>query len=102
MVKNKQGIYVLPENLKKKPASKPFTGAGKDAPVVQTPEIANRDGRAVLQNAVLPKFAAGMLYNWMGEEGWLQRIGWDIMELPPGYRRVRHPPYPQRDEACSV
>ncbi len=79
MVKNKQGIYVLPENLEKKPSS------GPHMPSVATHEIANRDGRAVLQNSVAAKFAAGMLYNWMGDEGWLQRIGWDIMELPPGY-----------------
>lgn len=82
MVKNKQGIYVLPEHLEKKPSPTPLTGAG--APTA-TPEIANRDGRATVQNAVLPKFVAGMIYNWMGEHGWLQRIGWDIMELPPGY-----------------
>jgi acyl dehydratase len=82
MVKNKQGIYVLPEHLEKKPSPTPPTGAGGET---ATPELANRDGRAVVQNAVLPKFVAGMIYNWMGEQGWLQRIGWDIMELPPGY-----------------
>jgi hypothetical protein len=25
-----------------------------------------------------------MIYNWMGDHGWLQRIGWHIMEYPPG------------------
>ncbi len=85
MVRNKQGIYVMPQNLDKKPAAKPFSGAGKDTRVVSTPEIANRDGRATLQNAVSGKCAAGMLTNWMGDQGWLQRIGWDIMAKPPGY-----------------
>lgn len=84
MVKNEQGIYLLPEYVKKKPASRLFTGAGQDAPVVQTPEIANRDGRGLIQNAVAAKWAAGMIMNWMGDSGWLQRIGWDIMEVPPG------------------
>ena len=85
MVKNKQGIYILPEHLQKKPATGPFAGAGKDTRLVKTAEIANRDGRAVLQNSVCAKFAAGMLYNWMGDAGWLQRIGWDIMARIPGY-----------------
>jgi hypothetical protein len=35
-----------------------------------------------------------MLYNWMGPEGWLQRIGWDIMELLPGYSEDVIPPVP--------
>ena len=87
MVKNEQGIYLLPEYVKKKPASRPFTGAGQDAPVVQTPEIANRDGRGLIQNAVASKWAAGMIMNWMGDTGWMHRIGWDIMEIPPGTSR---------------
>jgi acyl dehydratase len=49
-----------------------------------TKEIANRDGRAVFQNSVAAKFAAGMICNWMGDNGWLQRVGWDIMDIPPG------------------
>jgi acyl dehydratase len=81
MVKNKQGIYVLPEYLEKKPRTSAFLGGGGST----HPELSNRDGRAVLQNSVSAKFAAGMICNWMGDEGWLQRIGWDIMELPPGY-----------------
>jgi acyl dehydratase len=85
MKKNKQGIYVLPEYLEKKPAQqRQFSGAGRDAPVTQTAELANRDGRAVIQNAVAAKWAAGMIMNWAGDASWLQRIGWDIMELPPG------------------
>lgn len=79
MVKNKQGIYVLPEYLKKKPSSMP----PMPNPIA-TAEIANRDGRALVQNAVAAKWAAGMICNWMGDAGWLQRIGWDIMEVPPG------------------
>ncbi len=84
MVKNKQGVYVLPEYLKKKPSSGGLPFMPDIKPPV-TPEIANRDGRAVVQNAVAAKWAAGMLFNWMGDAGWLQRIGWDIMELPLGY-----------------
>lgn len=78
MVKNKQGIYMLPEYLKKKPSSMP------PMPHNVVPEIANRDDRALVQNAVAAKWAFGMIYNWMGDAGWMQRIGWDIMELPPG------------------
>jgi hypothetical protein len=79
MVKNKQGIYILPEHLEKKPA--PQRPVDPNA----TPGISNRDGRAVIQNAVATQWAAGMLINWMGDDGWLQRIGWDIMPNPPGY-----------------
>jgi len=89
MVKNPQGIYVLPEYLKKKPSSMP------PMPRIATPEIANRDGRALIQNAVAAKWAAGMIYNWMGDAGWLQRIGWDIMELPPGCNKsINYDEYP--------
>jgi hypothetical protein len=49
-----------------------------------TPQRANRDGRAVFQNSVVAKLTAGMIVNWMGDDGWLQRIGWDIMDVPPG------------------
>jgi acyl dehydratase len=85
LVKNKQGIWVPPEHAEKKPRSKPFTGAGVDASVTKTPELANRDWRGVLQNAVCSRYAAAMLYAWMGNQGWLQRIGWDIMYNLPGY-----------------
>jgi len=79
MVKNEQGIYLRPEYLEKKPASRTMP-VDPDA----TPEIANRDDRGLIQNAVAAKWAAGMIMNWMGDAGWLQRIGWDIMEVPPG------------------
>lgn len=55
--------------------------------VEETPEIVARDGRAVIQNGVCSKWVAGMLINWMGDQGWLQRIGWDIMDVLPGYPR---------------
>jgi acyl dehydratase len=111
MVKNKLGIYVLPEYLEKKtgggpempggqggaPGGGPGGGqaggpGGAQAPAASNPmmaqpktkEIAIRDGRAVFQNSVAAKFAAGMICNWMGDQGWLQRIGWDIMADPPG------------------
>jgi acyl dehydratase len=79
MVKNEQGFYLRPEYLEKKPPSRAMP-VDPDA----TPEIAHRDDRGLIQNAVAAKWAAGMIFNWMGDAGWLQRIGWDIMELPPG------------------
>lgn len=60
--------------------------------VQETPEIANRDGRAVIQNGVIPKWIAGMFINWIGDQGWLQRIGWDIMSVLPGYPETVIPP----------
>jgi hypothetical protein len=84
MKKNKQGIYVLPQYLEKKPASRPFTGASTDAPVVSTPEITSRDGRCVILNIIPAFWAGGMIMNWMGDNGWLQRIGWAITEIHPG------------------
>jgi len=124
MKKNKQGIYVLPEYLEKKPKGQgsgsgmggfempvsgeiaqggdkrgaPQGGGDQGAPtsggqmVQETPEIANRDGRAVIQNGVIPKWVAGMLINWIGDQGWLQRIGWDIMSVLPGYPETVIPP----------
>jgi acyl dehydratase len=80
MKKNSQGIYVLPQYLIKKPKSNEVHPGMEDA----NPEFAKRDGRAILQNSVAAKFAAGMICNWMGDDGWLRRIGWDIMEIPPG------------------
>ena len=68
MVKNKEGIYVMPENREKKPASGPQFGM--EAP---------SGDRAVCQNAVAAKFAAGMLLNWIGDQGWLQKFGWVII-----------------------
>jgi acyl dehydratase len=60
------------------------SGAAAMGAMPKTKEIANRDGRAVFQNSVAAKFAAGMICNWMGDAGWLQRVGWDIMDIPPG------------------
>lgn len=101
MVKNAQGVYVLPANLVKRPAQQAFTGAGRDTDsansrtAMRTPEIAHRDGRATLQNAVIPKYVAGMLYDWMGDAGWLSRIGWDIMWTIPGYDESVIPSIPR-------
>lgn len=74
LVKNEQGLYVPPEHLKKKPLQSRPGAAQRE----------NWDGRGHVQNAICAKWAAGMIYNWMGDQGWLQRISWDIMELPPG------------------
>jgi len=74
-------------------AGAPQEAGGRGGQTVQEiPEIANRDGRAVIQNAVCPKWVAGMLINWIGDQGWLQRIGWDIMGLMPGYDESLIPP----------
>jgi acyl dehydratase len=89
MVKNKQGVYVLPEHLERKPAQGPSSTMGGGIP-----ELAHRDWRGMIQNSVAAKWAAGMLYNWMGDEGWLQRFGWDIMAKPVGYPDYVIPPYP--------
>jgi len=82
MVKNKQGIYVLPEYLVKKPKSLVGSLPGM---MNSPPELANRDGRSLIQNSLATKWAVGMLCNWMGDAGWLQKIGWNIMSSPPGY-----------------
>jgi len=55
-----------------------------DGAIIATKEVANRDGRAVFQNSVVAKLTGGMICDWMGDDGWLQRIGWDIMDIPPG------------------
>jgi len=40
----------------------------------------------------IPAFLAhGMIMNWMEDSGWLQRIGWDINEIPPGAGKVNAP-----------
>jgi hypothetical protein len=46
--------------------------------------IKNTDGRQLFWNVMAHRWIAGMLYNWMGDQGWLQRIGRDMMDLPPG------------------
>ena len=83
MLKNKQGIYVMPENLEKHP---------KSAPRIPS----EQDERAGIQNTVLAKFAASMLFNWMGDEGWLQRMGWVIVPRPHYYDYEETPEVPKR------
>lgn len=73
MVKNKQDIYVMPENLEKR----------SKAPGAEI--STEQDERAAIQNIVLAKFAAAMLLNWMGDEGWLRRMGWVIVPRPHYY-----------------
>ena len=79
MVKNKWGIYILPENLER------WNKVHASGETIGNDGVYNSDGRATVQNSICPKYVAGMLYNWMGDDGWLQRIGWDFMELPPGF-----------------
>jgi acyl dehydratase len=86
MVKNKQGVYVLPEYLKPAETIEKSGFPG---------EIANRDWRATYENSVVPKMTTRMIYNWMGDQGWLQRIGWDMMEIPPGSAKsISYDDYP--------
>lgn len=88
MVKNKWGIYVLPEYLEKKPSGPKPEGGPPSDPAMSgstSPIIWNNDGRAIFHNSVAAKCAAGMLCNWMGDAGWIQQIYWDIMSVPPGY-----------------
>lgn len=81
LVKNEQGIYVLEEHMEIKPTPPP---PYKVAPTM-TPEIANRDGRCVIMNAIAAQWAAAGISNWIGDKGWIERIGWNIMSTPPGY-----------------
>jgi hypothetical protein len=46
--------------------------------------IKETDGRQLFWNVMAHRWIAGLLYNWMGEQGWLQRIGRDMMDNPPG------------------
>jgi len=92
MVKNKQGIYVPPEHVSKGEETDKHPGM-EDMP----PDYANRDGRSVVQNSFCAKWAANMLYNWIGDYGWVERMGWDIMAKPPGYPLSVIPYLPRND-----
>jgi acyl dehydratase len=119
MKKNEYGIWILPESLEEKgrggrlggpPEGMPEgvggapPGSGNRGwvpsdlgPNPVTPEIANRDGRSVFQNSVAAKLAAGMICDWMGDDGWLQQVGWNIMEIPPGSdASIDYQTYPTR------
>ena len=112
MEKNEQGIYVLPESMRKKtdmagrmggppgggdmppggmegggppPGDMPPDGMGFNASEPDlNQQIKNTDGRQLFWNVMAHRWIAGLLYNWMGDQGWLQRIGRDMMDLPPG------------------
>jgi hypothetical protein len=47
-------------------------------------QIKDTDGRPVFWNVMVHRWVVGMLYDWMGDQGWLQRIGRDMMDAPPG------------------
>lgn len=53
--------------------------------------------RQILENSVCAHFVVSMLYNWMGDRGWLYRIAWDIMGVFPGYEGLLpdHPDEPK-------
>lgn len=92
LVKNKQGIYVPSQYVVKKVETD--THPGMEA---FPPDYANRDGRSVVQNSFCAKWAAVMFYNWIGDDGWLARMGWDIMPKPPGYPTSVIPTIPRAD-----
>ena len=46
--------------------------------------IKHTDGRQLFWNVMAHRWIAGLLYTWMGDQGWLQRIGRDMMDNPPG------------------
>lgn len=99
MKKNEYGIWILPDTSEKNAGGPPGSGDEAPPPMAKedhgwapsdlgpdpvTPEVALRDGRSTFQNSVAAKLAAGMICDWMGDDGWLQQVGWNIMELPPG------------------
>jgi acyl dehydratase len=92
LAKNAQGLYVPPPYLVKKEDTEVHPGM-EDMPQ----EYAHRDGRSVVQNSFCAKWAANMLYNWIGDSGWVQRMGWDIMPKPPGYPLSVIPNFPRED-----
>jgi hypothetical protein len=49
-----------------------------------------------VQNSFCAKWAAMMLNNWIGDEGWIERIGRDIMTKPPGYPESVIPSMPKK------
>ena len=56
--------------------------------------------RPVFENSVCPHFAIAMIYNWMGDKGWLYKIAWDIMSIFPGYEDIL-PPHPDEPHYIS-
>jgi acyl dehydratase len=117
MEKNQQGIYLLPESMRSR-ASGPMDGppgagappaGGAGAPGAQkgggiekvergvnafetdiNVQIKDTDGRPVFWNVMVHRWIGGMLYDWMGDQGWLQRIGRDMMDQPPATKYVNY------------
>lgn len=80
MVKNKQGIYVPPQYVERKPPAGNYGSTTASGLMM----LSTYDGRSLLMNAVGAYWAAGTVANWMGDDGWLQRLGWVMMENAPG------------------
>ncbi len=80
MVKNKQGIYVPPQYVERKPPAGNYGSTTASGLMM----LSTYDGRSLLMNAVAAYWAAGMVINWMGDDGWLKRLGWIMMENAPG------------------
>lgn len=53
--------------------------------------------RQILENSVCPHFVVSMIYNWMGDRGWIYKFAWDIMGIFPGYEGLLpdHPNEPK-------
>ena len=83
-VKDDMGIYTWPGNV--------VRGGGM-------PGFSFID-RPVFENSVCPHFAIAMLYNWMGDTGWLYKIAWDIMSIFPHYEG-KLPPHPDEPHYIS-
>ena len=81
MYKNQYGIWV-----------------DKEADVLNAPggpEFTFID-RSIFENSTCAAFAIDMLFNWMGDRGWMYKIAWDIMGVFPGYEGLipDHPDEP--------
>jgi len=105
MIKGEQGIYTYPGEIEDNrpgqgpPASPPKPQPGQAAPPPRPmpppvtmrngqpmPEMVdNSDERRAFQNVLIVKFATRALHYWMGDEGWLKKICWEIMPQIPGY-----------------
>ncbi|MBE6992216.1 MAG: hypothetical protein E7430_06535 [Ruminococcaceae bacterium] len=116
MVKDEHNLYYPKDHAVKKPGKvfkmsilddeddgkeKPEAAKAHDMPEMP-PEVANRDGRSVIQNAVCTKWAATAIINWMGDAGWLRTIAWDIMSTPPGYDATVIPHFTKKPELFNL
>ena len=94
MKKNFQGIYVPPEYLVKK-----LVSVGQDRGNTTSHGYLNLtagDGRSVLMNMIGAYWAGSMILKWMGDDGWLQRFAWAMMEWPQAQLGINYQEDPTR------